>query len=49
MRAWRPKDRAAGESIVYGIAHAHNLCGKTQLADAVDLADCRQVVTNDRA
>lgn len=43
-----PKDVAAGERIVAGLAHAHNLCGKTQLADAVDLlADCRQVVTND--
>nr|WP_299245173.1 lipopolysaccharide heptosyltransferase II [uncultured Halomonas sp.] len=43
-----PKDVAAGESIADGLAHAHNLCGKTQLADAVDLlADCRQVVTND--
>ncbi|AZM94177.1 lipopolysaccharide heptosyltransferase II [Vreelandella venusta] len=43
-----PKDHAAGESIVKGLPHAHNLCGKTQLADAVDLlADCRQVVTND--
>lgn len=43
-----PKDHSAGESIVKGLPHAHNLCGKTQLADAVDLlADCRQVVTND--
>lgn len=43
-----PKDIEAGESIVAGLAHAHNLCGKTRLADAVDLlADCRQVVTND--
>ncbi|WP_249976396.1 lipopolysaccharide heptosyltransferase II [Vreelandella olivaria] len=43
-----PKDHAAGEAIVQGLPHAHNLCGKTQLADAVDLlADCRQVVTND--
>ncbi|MGO2242479.1 MAG: lipopolysaccharide heptosyltransferase II [Halomonas sp.] len=42
------KDHAAGEAIAQGLAHAHNLCGKTQLADAVDLlADCRQVVTND--
>ncbi|WP_311064379.1 lipopolysaccharide heptosyltransferase II [Halomonas sp. DWK9] len=42
------KDHAAGEAIVKGLPHAHNLCGKTQLADAVDLlADCRQVVTND--
>lgn len=43
-----PKDHEAGEAIVSGLSHAHNLCGKTQLADAVDLlADCRQVVTND--
>lgn len=42
------KDREAGQAIVKGLSHAHNLCGKTQLADAVDLlADCRQVVTND--
>ncbi len=43
-----PRDHAAGEEIVAGLAHAHNLCGETSLADAVDLlADCRQVVTND--
>ncbi|MGO3056056.1 MAG: lipopolysaccharide heptosyltransferase II [Halomonas sp.] len=43
-----PKDHDAGEMIVAGLSHAHNLCGKTQLADAVDLlADCSQVVTND--
>lgn len=42
------KDQPAGEAIVQGLAHGHNLCGKTQLADAVDLlADCRHVVTND--
>ncbi|MBR2513551.1 MAG: lipopolysaccharide heptosyltransferase II [Halomonas sp.] len=42
------KDHEAGEAIIKGLTHAHNLCGKTQLADAVDLlADCRQVVTND--
>lgn len=42
------KDHPAGEQITQGLSHAHNLCGKTQLADAVDLlADCRQVVTND--
>ncbi|GEN28463.1 lipopolysaccharide heptosyltransferase II [Halovibrio variabilis] len=42
------KDHPAGEAIVQGLAHGHNLCGKTQLADAVDLlADCRHVVTND--
>lgn len=43
-----PKDRAAGEEIVSGLEHAHNLCGATRLEDAVDLlGDCRQVVTND--
>lgn len=43
-----PKDAADGDIICEGLAHAHNLCGKTRLADAVDLlADCRQVVTND--
>ncbi|HET8789911.1 MAG TPA: lipopolysaccharide heptosyltransferase II [Modicisalibacter sp.] len=43
-----PKDTEAGERIVAGLIHGHNLCGKTRLADAVDLlADCRQVVTND--
>lgn len=42
------KDHADGEQIVQGLSHAHNLCGKTELVDAVDLlADCRQVVTND--
>ncbi|TFH87580.1 lipopolysaccharide heptosyltransferase II [Billgrantia azerbaijanica] len=42
------KDVAAGETIGTGLAHVHNLCGRTRLADAVDLlADCRQVVTND--
>lgn len=42
------KDHPAGEEIASGLSHTHNLCGKTQLADAVDLlADCRQVVTND--
>ncbi|MGM0521982.1 MAG: lipopolysaccharide heptosyltransferase II [Pseudomonadota bacterium] len=43
-----PKDHAAGQEIVQGLPQAHNLCGKTALADVVDLlADCRQVVTND--
>ncbi|MFW3616988.1 lipopolysaccharide heptosyltransferase II [Billgrantia antri] len=43
-----PKDVAAGEAIAEGVAHVHNLCGQTRLADAVDLlADCQQVVTND--
>ncbi|MDR5898914.1 lipopolysaccharide heptosyltransferase II [Halomonas vilamensis] len=43
-----PKDHVAGQEIVHGLSQAHNLCGKTALADVVDLlADCRQVVTND--
>lgn len=43
-----PKDAEAGDTIAQGLAGAHNLCGKTRLADAVDLlADCEQVVTND--
>ncbi|HSP57629.1 MAG TPA: lipopolysaccharide heptosyltransferase II [Halomonas sp.] len=43
-----PKDAEAGDLITEGQAHVHNLCGRTRLADAVDLlADCRQVVTND--
>lgn len=43
-----PKDDEAGRTIAEGLAQVHNLCGRTRLADAVDLlADCRQVVTND--
>jgi len=43
-----PKDREAGEEIADALPHTHNLCGRTRLADAVDLlGDCRQVVTND--
>ncbi|MDR5868649.1 lipopolysaccharide heptosyltransferase II [Halomonas koreensis] len=43
-----PKDAPAGEAIAGGLAHVHNLCGQTRLADAVDLlADCCQAVTND--
>ncbi|ODC03156.1 lipopolysaccharide heptosyltransferase II [Terasakiispira papahanaumokuakeensis] len=44
-----PKDKAAGETIVSsGHPHLHNLCGLTQLADAVDLlAWAEQAVTND--
>ncbi len=43
-----PKDAADGDAIAAGLSHVHNLCGRTRLADAVDLlADCRQVVTND--
>ncbi|GGX83840.1 lipopolysaccharide heptosyltransferase II [Litchfieldella qijiaojingensis] len=42
------KDVAAGEAICQGVSHAVNLCGKTRLADAVDLlSDCQQVITND--
>ncbi|WP_322528422.1 lipopolysaccharide heptosyltransferase II [Salinicola sp. LHM] len=43
-----PKDAEAGAVITERLEHAHNLCGKTRLADAVDLlAACKQVVTND--
>jgi heptosyltransferase-2 len=43
-----PKDKADGETIAQGLNHVHNLCGRTRLADAVDLlAACRQAVTND--
>jgi heptosyltransferase-2 len=43
-----PKDAEAGDAIAAGLSGVHNLCGKTRLADAVDLlADCRQVITND--
>ncbi|GHB14364.1 lipopolysaccharide heptosyltransferase II [Salinicola rhizosphaerae] len=43
-----PKDAEAGEVIAAELDYAHNLCGKTRLADAVDLlAACEQVVTND--
>lgn len=43
-----PKDAEDGQHIAEGLRHVHNLCGQTQLGDAVDLlADCRQVVTND--
>lgn len=42
------KDEAAGDILCAGQPGVHNLCGRTRLADAVDLlADCRQVVTND--
>lgn len=43
-----PKDQADGETIAQDLPHVHNLCGRTQLADAVDLlAACQQAVTND--
>jgi len=33
-----PKDAALGEEIIQGVGeHCHNLCGKTRLADAIDL------------
>lgn len=43
------KDHAAGETIVAaGGSGIHNLCGRTQLADAVDLLDAAHAaVTND--
>lgn len=43
------KDEVAGQEIVEGIkGSAVNLCGKTKLADVVDLLSCiGQVVTND--
>jgi len=43
-----PKDADDGERIARGLGGAVNLCGRTKLADAVDLlAACEQVVTND--
>ncbi|WP_373190370.1 lipopolysaccharide heptosyltransferase II [Halomonas sp.] len=43
-----PKEVEAGEAIADDLPHTHNLCGRTRLADAVDLlGDCEQVVTND--
>lgn len=42
------KESAAGEFIAQGVADVHNLCGKTNLVDAVDLlAMSRYAVTND--
>lgn len=42
------KDRDAGDRIVAGAPGAVNLCGRTSLADVVDLlALCRVTVTND--
>ncbi|WP_338061227.1 lipopolysaccharide heptosyltransferase II [Kushneria phosphatilytica] len=43
-----PKDRPAGDTISERLAGVVNLCGRTTLADAVDLLGCcEQVVTND--
>ncbi len=43
-----PKDAEDGEHIACGLDGVVNLCGRTKLADAVDLlAACEQVVTND--
>ncbi|WP_027965688.1 lipopolysaccharide heptosyltransferase II [Halomonas halocynthiae] len=43
-----PKDKSDGDAIAEGLGHVYNLCGRTQLADAVDLlAACQQAVTND--
>ncbi|WP_110669599.1 lipopolysaccharide heptosyltransferase II [Salinicola halophilus] len=43
-----PKDAEAGNAISDGLSDVHMLCGRTRLADAVDLlAECEQVVTND--
>lgn len=43
-----PKDAEDGERIAQGLDGVVNLCGRTKLADAVDLlAACEQVVTND--
>ena len=43
-----PKDADDGEQIARGLEGVANLCGRTKLADAVDLlAACEQVVTND--
>lgn len=42
------KDREAATKIANGLDQIHNLCGRTELVDAVDLiAMCRAVVSND--
>lgn len=42
------KDKSAADTIVAGQRAMFNLCGKTQLVDAVDLLDCTSsVVSND--
>ncbi|BBG28899.1 lipopolysaccharide heptosyltransferase II [Zymobacter palmae] len=43
-----PKDVNAGQQVAGELPHTLNLCGKTALADAVDLLGmCEQVVSND--
>ncbi|WP_406665536.1 lipopolysaccharide heptosyltransferase II [Gallaecimonas sp. GXIMD1310] len=42
------KDNAAGDTIAAEQQHIYNLCGKTELADTVDLfAQCQAVVSHD--
>ena len=42
------KDREAASQIAAGLGQVHNLCGRTELVDAVDLiALCSAVVSND--
>lgn len=42
------KDREAAAQIAEGLGQVHNLCGRTELVDAVDLlALCRAAVSND--
>ena len=43
-----PKDKAAGDSVAGQLPHTLNLCGRTALADAIDLLGlCKQAVSND--
>lgn len=43
-----PKDANAGQQVAGELPHTLNLCGRTALADAVDLLGmCEQVVSND--
>lgn len=43
-----PKDALAGQTVAGELPHTLNLCGRTVLADAVDLLGmCEQVVSND--
>ncbi len=42
------KDKISGEKIAANNSETHNLCGKTQLADTIDLLACaKSVVSND--